>query len=333
MATQNKGCLKRALIPGVIILMLGFTTFITILTNPFAGPAKLQRQTSQITDKARVTQDVVNIIATGDFRNWRNPDILDATAQYIRQQWQAAGFEVTTNSYQVKHNTYHNLSILYGDADKPRLVVGAHYDVFSKQDGADDNASSVAAILEVARMLAQAKPQLPYQLELVAFTLEEPPFFRSPEMGSARHAQQLISNGIPVTAMISLDCIGYFSDAPNSQSYPAPGLGMFYPSEGNFIAVVGRVADWRLTRKVKALMRAGSELPVYSMNAPANVPGIDFSDHHNYWPHKITAVLITNSAYYRNDRYHTSNDTADTLDYTRLTQVIQSVYTIVTNFD
>lgn len=323
---------KVVIIRLLLTLSLLLCAFLTVLTNPFAGKAHLEPSRMAIAREARIRADVSGLIAVGAYRNYRSVEILNQAADYIATSWQNAGFEVQRSPFQVDGKIYQNLSIFYGDRNKPRLVLGAHYDVFADQDGADDNASGVAALLEIARLLTEAKPELPYHLELVAFTLEEPPYFRTQHMGSANHANSLAQTEVEVLAMISLDCIGYFSEEANSQAYPAPGLDWIYPTVGNYIAVVSRLGDWSLTRRVKSLMRAGSELPVYSMNAPDSIPGIDFSDHRNYWPHGINAVLITNSAFYRNHRYHTEEDTAETLDYVRLTQVVQSLYTTVTHF-
>ena len=145
-------------------------------------------------------------------------------------------------------------------------------------------------------------------------------------MGSARHALHLKQNGAHVRAMISLEMIGYFSDDPTSQAYPAPFLRPFYPAKGNFVAVVGNLASIGLVRSVKRSMQSASTVPVYSINAPAIVPGIDFSDHLNYWNNGFPAAMVTDTAFYRNKAYHTANDTADRLDYNKMSQVVQGVY-------
>ncbi|HZG51707.1 MAG TPA: M28 family peptidase, partial [Pyrinomonadaceae bacterium] len=193
--------------------------------------------------------------------------------------------------------------------------------------GADDNASGVAGLIELAYLLGGTPPAV--RVELVAFALEEPPYFRSPFMGSAVHAASLRAQGFAVRAMLSLEMIGYFSDQPDSQHYPVSFLKAFYPSQANFIAVVGKMDQGRTVRRIKKAMAEASPLPVYSINAPRSIPGVDFSDHLNYWNEGYDALMITDTAFYRNPHYHTSADTPDTLDYRRMASVVQGVYAAV----
>ncbi|HEX2236918.1 MAG TPA: M28 family peptidase, partial [Gammaproteobacteria bacterium] len=230
--------------------------------------------------------------------------------------------------YELNGKTYRNIIASFGPETDERIVVGAHYDsVAANVPGADDNASGVAGLIELARLLGQAT--LPMKIELVAYTLEEGQHFRTQRMGSAVHAHSLKERGVPVRAMLSLEMLGYFTDVPDSQHYPHPLLKLFYPSRGNFIAVVGKLDQPLIVRRVKSAMRDASKLPVYSINAPLWVPGIDFSDHRNYWDAGYDAVMITDTAFYRNPNYHTPHDTPDTLDYTRMAMVVQGVYAAV----
>ncbi len=148
-------------------------------------------------------------------------------------------------------------------------------------------------------------------------------------MGSSVHAESLRKQGIRVKAMFSLEMIGCFSDEPDSQRFPATILKALYPSTGNFISVVGRLSDWSLVRTTKAAMRNASPLPVYSINAPTFIPGVDFSDQVNYWHAGYTAVMITDTAFYRNRNYHTAEDTEEKLDYKRMAMVVEGVYAAV----
>ncbi|MCI0347790.1 MAG: M28 family peptidase, partial [Acidobacteriales bacterium] len=163
----------------------------------------------------------------------------------------------------------------------------------------------------------------------VAYALEEPPHFRSAAMGSVQHARWLKEQKINVRAMLSLEMIGYFSDAEGSQRFPAPGMSLIYGKRGDFIVVAGRFTDVRLVRRVKRAMTSANDLPVHSINAMASVPGIDFSDHLSYWQQGFPAAMITDTAFYRNPHYHTAADLAETLDYRRMAQVVQQVYAAV----
>jgi Zn-dependent M28 family amino/carboxypeptidase len=227
----------------------------------------------------------------------------------------------------VDGRTYRNVIALFGPDTKERIVVGAHYDSAGVQPAADDNASGIAGLIELAYLLGQIS--LPVRVELVAYSLEEPPYFRTPGMGSAVHATSLKAHGIPVRIMFALEMIGYFSDRPDSQGFPLSIFKLFYPSRGNFIGIVSKLDHGLVVRRVKKAMRQATSLPVYSINAPRFIPGVDFSDHLNYWQAGYPAVMITDTAFYRNKYYHTIHDTPDTLDYERMALVVQGVHAAV----
>lgn len=247
------------------------------------------------------------------------PDKLDAVAEYIERTLAPLG-KLEHQTFVAAGNTYRNLTLSLGPAAGERIVVGAHYDAALGLPGADDNASGVAGLLELAPLLAREK--LGTRVDLVFWTLEEPPYFAEHDMGSAHHARALAAAGVKVRAAISLEMIGYFDDAEGSQHFPAPGMGLLYGTRGNFITVVSRPADRALTARVKASMLGATDLPVKSINAPALVQGVDWSDHRSYWDAGYPAVMITDTSFLRNDRYHTARDTEDTLDYARMAKVV-----------
>ncbi|MEA2165640.1 MAG: hypothetical protein QOK37_3767 [Thermoanaerobaculia bacterium] len=253
------------------------------------------------------------------------PENLDRAAAYISERFHAAGARVTEQSFAVRGRTYRNVIADFGPATGARLIVGAHYDAFTATGdlpGADDNASGTAGLLELARLLGIHPPQKP--VELVAFTTEEPPFFGSDEMGSAVHAAQLQRDGIAVAGMICLEMIGYFH---GRQSWPSALLGALYPSEGNFIAVTGGWQDAAFARDLKAAIRGAGGVNVVSFNSPREM--LDASDQRNYWSRGWRAVMVTDTAYFRNPNYHTKNDTADTLDYEKMARVVDGVFNAV----
>jgi Zn-dependent M28 family amino/carboxypeptidase len=249
---------------------------------------------------------------------------LDKCADYIAGHFRPAGATVVMQEYEVEGKTYKNVIATFGPATPSRIVVGAHYDAYRDTPGADDNASAVAGLVELAYLLRETRLQ--QQVELVAFTLEEPPYFRTGNMGSARYAYGLRSQAVDVEAMICLEMIGFFSDEKGSQRFPSALLKLFYPDRGNYIAVIGSMGDRKLVKHVKDSMKGATDLPVYSMNAPKGFPGLDFSDHLNFWNQGYPAVMVTDTAFLRNLEYHGSNDTLNRLDFDRMAKVVLGVY-------
>jgi len=247
---------------------------------------------------------------------------------YISGCFRQTGAVVTNQAYVAYRKTpCQNIIALFPGQDTQRVVIGAHYDAVPGTPGADDNASGVAGLLELARLLHGTK--LRHTVELVAFCSEEPPCYDSEHMGSSHHAQTLAKQRIPVVAMIALEMIGTFSEAPGSQRYPVPLLRLFYGSKANFIGVVGDLSQRPLIRTVKSQMQGSTDLLVRSVSVPSFLPGVDYSDHKNYWENNFPAVMITDTAFYRNRRYHSPDDTADRLDYKRMSDVVVGVYEAV----
>jgi Zn-dependent M28 family amino/carboxypeptidase len=263
-------------------------------------------------------------------RSIQNLKNLAAAADYVHAEFTAAGARVSDQWFEVEGERYRNVIARFGPSDGPLLVVGAHYDSFETTPGADDNASGIAGLIELARLLAANPPQR--SVELVAYTLEEPPYFLSASMGSAHHARSLRAAGREVSLMLSLEMIGWFSDAPGSQAFPIPGMQLFYSDRGDFIGIVGRFRDWAYTREVKGAMAGAGDLPVYSINTLAAIPGVDLSDHRSYWNEGYRALMITDTAFYRNPHYHQASDTHDKLDYLRMAQVVQAVFAVVRSY-
>ena len=336
--------MRRIVLIFCLIIMLVASAAIFLLTQPlfFTSGHQAMAQADQSLLRVHVEK------LTTDFypRSYDNIENQNTVLDYLKTcliKYDARVYEqeyVTEEGY-----VFTNLISEFGPepgAETPLLLVGAHYDSYSAVNhgysgeiglrthtpGADDNASGVAGLLELARLLHEHPPARP--VVLVFYASEEPPFFATSNMGSAVHAE---AETRPVELMISLEMIGYFDDEPGSQAYPLSGLEAIYPDSGNFIAVVGRIQDMSETRKVKRLMTEASDLPVYSINAPPEMKGLDFSDHRNYWAKDIHAVMITDTAFYRNPNYHTGGDSADTLDYARMAKVVTGVFSVLTRYD
>jgi len=290
---------------------------------------RTRRSAGSVPDPLRLEEFVRRIVFDFHPRDFTHPESLSRAARFIGEEMQRAGAEVSDQLFEAGGGTYRNVIGSFGPQMGEVIVVGAHYDTDGEMPGADDNASGVAALLELAGLLASER--LSRRVELVAFALEEMPFFGTGAMGSAVHAASLRAAGRRVHAMICLEMLGCFDDRSGSQRFPFSLLRLFYPGRGNFIAVVGNVGGVNIVRRVKRSMRAGSDLPVYSINAPSIVPGVDLSDHQSYWREGFPAVMITDTAFYRNERYHTAADTPETLDYNRMTQVVRGVFRAVTD--
>jgi hypothetical protein len=300
-----------------------------LIRNPVIVPAS--PVDAPAAQGVRLEADVRYLTGTAASRKAANTPALDAAARYIVNSFVAAGCGARQYPYRVDGADYTNVICSFGPADAPRLVIGAHYDVFTGP-GADDNASGVAALLELARLMGAAKPALAHRLDLVAFTLEEPPHFRTPNMGSYVHARRLVDDGAALKLAISVEMVGYFSDDPGSQHYAASALGWLYPDRADFIGVVGRTFDRSAVKRVKGLMAAAEAVPVWSINAPVALAGIDFSDHWSFWQHGLPAVMVTDTAFLRNPNYHRPTDTADTLDYRRMAGVVDGLFQVAVGY-
>ena len=346
---------RRAAIAGAL-LALTYPMLFWFLRNPtLLHPSPGERVSVDI---ARLKQDVDMLAKIEPNRSLQNPEALDEAADAIAAAFAETGCAVERQTFDFLGETYQNVICSFGPPDAPRVILGAHYDVLQHspfttgtyaQDvgkampGADDNASAVAGILEIARMVAREKPSLRHRLDLVAFTLEEikeaegqgtaPPRVN---IGSHEYARKLVTENAEVKLMISVEMIGYFDAAPGSQSYPeplAPLLYKFYPDTADFIGVIGRSFDRRIVSRVRDLMAVSDGMPVYSINAPERfVPAIARSDHSNFWKTGFPAVMVTDTAEFRNPHYHRSTDTPETLDYERMALVVEGLYQVGVQF-
>jgi Zn-dependent M28 family amino/carboxypeptidase len=301
---------------------------VAVVTQPFVRPVASDPPPI---DTARLEVHVKHLSADLHPRSYDQLRNTERTAQYIFDQLKASGAAVGSQDVIAGKTTYRNIVARFGPASGPLIVVGAHYDAHVGTPGADDNASGVAGLIELAGLLGRNPPHR--SIELVAYALEEPPFFRTDSMGSAWHARALRSANREVQLMLSLEMIGYFSDTPASQLYPFPGMSHLYSDRGDFIALVAKMRGFGVMRRVKALMTGATRLPVYSINAPALlVAGIDFSDQLNYWNAGYPALMITDTAFLRNPNYHGAGDTYEKLDYRRMAQVVQAVFVVTQQY-
>lgn len=311
----------------IIIGLLGLLVVVTgllwlVLARPLVFSVK--KRAVPAADPQILAEHVRSISTCFGARDWTSSQNLERVAEHIHSVFSRFNSKVSYQVFEVSGREYRNVISEYSAPGATEsIVVGAHYDTDGPLPGADDNASGVAGVMELARLLAGR--ELPSKVLLVAYPLEEMPFFATPQMGSSVHARSLVEAKEPLKLMISLEMIGYFSDAPGSQSYPLPLLKLFYPSRGNFIAVVGRFSLSTAAVELKRAFLEATNLDAFSINAPALIPGVSLSDHRSYWQQGFDAVMITDTAFFRNFAYHTASDTADRLDFSRMAEVVTGV--------
>jgi hypothetical protein len=256
---------------------------------------------------------------------------LSAAADVIDRAFTGAGYHVARQRYEVAGHACDNVEVeIPGGARRDEIVVvGAHYDSVAGTTGADDNGSGTAALLALARAFSGALVKPPARtLRFVAFANEEPPHFQTPAMGSVVYARRCRERGEQVVAMLSLESIGFYSDRPGSQRYPFP-FGLFYPTVGDFVAFVGDVSSRALVRETLGAFRASTPFPSEGVAAPGLVPGVGWSDHWAFWQEGYPAVMITDTAPFRNPDYHTAHDTPDRLSYSPMARVVAGVEKVV----
>jgi peptidase M28-like protein len=295
-------------------------------------PGRNTSNTAVLTDAERVLRGelVADVQAlAGDIgeRNLNRYPQLVAATDLIEASLARAGLTPRLDSYELRGRACHNIEVEVRGTRPEILVVGAHYDSVSGSPGANDNASGVAGLLALARRFA-GKP-CGQTLRFVAFVNEEPPYFQTEEMGSLVYAKRCQARGDKISAMISLETIGYFSDKPGSQKYPSPGLGFFYPSTGNFIGFVGNLRSRSLLRGAVSAFKKERKLPCEGASMPAAIAGVAWSDQWSFWECGYPAIMVTDTAPFRYPHYHSSTDTPDKLDYDRFALVVSGMEKVI----
>jgi Peptidase family M28 len=300
----------------------------------------------EVTLREELRADVEKLAGDIGERNmWRYTQ-LNAAADFIEDSFSRAGLHPRRDSYEIRGQACHNIEVEIPGAQgaavssPPQIIlIGAHYDSVFGSPGANDNGSGVAALLALARRLSEKQSerrvtQTPYKtLRFVAFVNEEPPYFLGGDMGSFVYASRCKARGDKISAMISLETIGYFSDAPHSQTYPSPGLGLLYPKIGNFIGFVSNVHSRTLLRRVIALFRKHAKIPSEGAALPSFIPGVSWSDQWSFWRNGYPAMMVTDTAPFRYPHYHSASDTPDKLDYDRFTLVVSGMEKVIEGLD
>jgi hypothetical protein len=279
--------------------------------------------------EVRLREHVVRLSKSTVGRNIIFADNLTPARNYIAKQFTNMGFNPRYQSYEIEGDEYSNIIVDIPSSVKgaPVLIVGAHYDSVENSPGANDNASGVAALIEIGRYFSGKQP-LHNHLRLIAFANEEPPFFHTDAMGSMVYAKTLSARDEIILGMISLETIGYYSDKKDSQKYPRL-FDQFYPDQGNFLSFVGNFHSRNfLTSSIK-LFREQSKVPSEGVVSPVFVPGVGWSDHWSFWKADLNAIMVTDTALYRYRHYHETSDTPDKLNYEYYAKVVFGLYKVV----
>ncbi|MFH1823882.1 MAG: M20/M25/M40 family metallo-hydrolase [Candidatus Firestonebacteria bacterium] len=323
---KNKTTTKKRIIRAVIIIIIGF---ILIKYSTYGlWPSKSINITSKNEDLAKRLKNHVKKLSNdiGD-RNIFLYDKYEEAVKYLTLQFKSFGYDVQFQTFTASERKTKNIMVNKIGSEKPEeiFVVGAHFDTCFNP-GADDNASGIAGLLELARLIK--KEDIKSTIRFVAFSNEEPPFFHTGNMGSKVYAKELKTKKENVKAALIIESIGYYSEGKNSQKYP-PFFGLFYPNKGNFIAVIGNFSSGWLVKKVKTSFKNNSNFPIESVSTFDFIPGIDFSDNWSFWKEGFSAVMITDTANFRNPNYHTNKDTFNTLDYYNIAEIVSGFYTVL----
>lgn len=265
-------------------------------------------------------------------RSIRVPENLEGAREYIEAFYKDLGIQVHNEPYLYQGIPVANVvaEIAFCDHPSRHYLLGAHYDTVSDTVGADDNASAIAVQLETARALQSLRNHESSDLavKFVSFTLEEPPASFTRHMGSRVYARKARRQKERIDGMICLEMVGYVCREPGCQSYPFPLMRMVYPDTGNFIGIVGNFSSRHLTRSLFRAFQKNKSLPVVRLTVPFGgwlMPSVRLSDHSSFWDNGFSAVMITDSAFYRNPHYHRPSDVMETLDFDFMAELVKSL--------
>ncbi len=313
---------------GFLILASTCVAYMIVMPGrSYSGPfAPLS--TDELLIAVNLQKDVTTLAATIGERNLDRYKNLQAAAQYVEDRFKSLGYAPEEQEFKAEGLSTKNIFVEIRGAQHPEeiVVVGAHYDSVYGCPGADDNASGVAALLEIARELQHSAPSR--TIRLVAWTNEEPPNFQTPTMGSWVDAKRAHQHNEKIIEAVSLETLGTYTNAENSQHYPA-GLSLFFPSKGNFVGFVGNLSSRSLVRDSIGHFRKTTQFPSEGVAAPSGIAGIGWSDHWSFWQEGYPAIMITDTAPFRNPNYHKLSDTPEKLNYEPMARVVIGIAKLV----
>jgi Zn-dependent M28 family amino/carboxypeptidase len=316
------------LIPFAVLILLLVIALIWMTSTPgksHSGPVGIPAQ-SLINELER---SVTTLARTIGERNAFHPDKLVSAQLWLTDQFRSASLTPAFETFTASSVNCTNVIATLTGTTRPSeiVVIGAHYDSVTGSPGANDNATGVAAMLALARRFATTKPAR--TLRFVAFVNEEPPFFETDQMGSRVHARASKERGDDIVAMLSLETLGCYTEADDSQRYPSPLLKLVYPARGNFVTFVSDLGSRSLMRRTIRTFREHARIPSEGGAFPAAVPGVGWSDHRSFWLEGWPAVMVTDTALFRDPHYHLRTDDVAHVDFTRLALVVEGLEAVV----
>jgi hypothetical protein len=320
--------MKKKMIGTVLCIILLFAAYLiyAIVKIRFAPSIVTPGQASAVSgDSRQLYSHVEHLSVRIGSRSIYESSKLEETKRYVVSCLESFGYTPELQKYSYDGQVFSNVIVSIEGKTHPdeMVIVGAHYDTVFGTPGADDNASAVAMLLEMSRILKGFSPAR--TIRLVFFVLEEPPAFRTQHMGSYVYAKEAKAKNENIKAMICLEMLGYYTDKKGGQTFPLPLMNLMYSSTPDFIAVVGNLKSRSLLDAVRTSLTQRSSIPVETLSTVSFVPGVDFSDHWSFWKMGYPAVMITDTAFYRNPNYHTEGDTINTLDFNRMTELLKGL--------
>lgn len=326
---MSKVLVRILLLTVCLVLLTGLGGYFYMFQMPGTSydqePPELT--STEQTQKKRLRDHVETLAQDIGNRSLRKYDSLQQAQRYIQETFQNFGYDPTVRTFEVEGKEVANLEVKRPGNTKPNeiVVIGAHYDTVSNP-GADDNASGVSGLLELSRRFRNRHPER--TLRFVAFVNEEPPYYQTEKMGSLVYARRARERNENIVAMVSLEMLGYFSEEQGSQTYPFP-VSTFYPDTGDFIAFVGNVSNRSLVRRSIGVFRRHARISSEGGALPGYLPGVGSSDHWAFWQEEFPAIMVTDTAMFRNPNYHTSDDLPETLDFVKMTRVVEGLEKVV----
>jgi Zn-dependent M28 family amino/carboxypeptidase len=308
----------------LVLSILGWACMIRMPGRSYSGDlpplSEKERELS-----SRLRSDVEHLALKIGVRNLYSIEALDQSAEWIEGRFKESGLTPRRLTYQANSKSYHNIEAAVAGGEEI-LVIGAHYDSAYGSPAANDNGTGVAALLALAGSWAGRKPAR--TLRFVAFVNEEPPFFQTDQMGSRVYARECKARGDRIVGMLSLETMGCYKDSEGTQNYPPP-LSLFYPSRGDFIAFVGNTSSGGWTREVIGLFRKHASFPSEGAALPGWLPGVGWSDQWSFWEEGYSAAMVTDTAPFRYEHYHSPEDTPDKVDFDRLARVVSGLAAVL----